>query len=444
MAVDDERQALVALLEGEPDGALGSRIVNRMLRFAHELRGAGLVADPASVIEFARAMLAVGPTDREAVRAAGAVVFARSPEQVGRYEAIFDRFWRRGEEQRDASDYAPANASDREEEPEPSQGDEERAQRQPQEVEGSVGAGAEAAERAEPGASDEEAEDESAAADASWSHLDVLRTRSFDQMSPEELREAALLVDRLRPALAMRRTRRVRLHDRGDTLAPRAMLRRSLSTGGDLLYWRWRRPVVRTRPVIILCDISGSMERYSRLLLRFSHALMQSDVPVEAFAFGTRLTRVTRELRRRNADAALEAASQAVHDWSGGTDIGRSLKTFNRLWGRRLPLGRSVVLIISDGWDRGSADVVAGETAWLQRSCHRLIWLNPLAGTPGYEPLTAGMAAALPHVDRFLACDSIADLEALGELLAANALEPIPAPISPLASPEPARPAARG
>jgi uncharacterized protein with von Willebrand factor type A (vWA) domain len=425
----DAEQPLGALLAGEGDLAqLGTSVVRRLVGFAEELRRAGLFADPASVVEFARAMQIVGVTDREAVRSAGAVIFARNREQVLIYEVLFERFWH-GLEDGDGSDMAPSNASDdAEPQQSPSQSDQPARSTQ-----GDVGAEAEAGERTEPGPEDETSDADSAA-DLAWSRIEVVRTKSFDAMTPEEAREAARLIDQLRPALALRRTRRVRLHDRGDVLAPRAMLRRSLSTGGDLLYWRWRRPLRRIRPVIILCDISGSMERYSRLLLRFSHALLTSDVPVEAFVFGTRLTRVSRELRRRDPDAALAAAASAVSDWSGGTDIGRALKVFNRTWGRRLPLGRAIVLVISDGWDRGSAEVVAEETARLQRRSHRLIWLNPLAGTTGYEPLTAGMAAALPYVDRFLPADSVADLEHLGALLATDAFAPLPPALPPRTS----------
>jgi uncharacterized protein with von Willebrand factor type A (vWA) domain len=439
MEADAEQRSLGALLSGEGDlAALGTSVVRRLVGFAEELRRAGLVADPSSVVEFARAMQIVGVTDREAVRSSGAVIFARNREQVALYEFLFERFWR-GLEDADASDMAPSNASD-EAEPQQSPSQSDQPARS---TTGDAGAEAEAGERTEPGPEDERSDTESAA-DLAWSRIEVVRTKSFDAMTADEAREAGRLIDQLRPALALRRTRRVRLHDRGDMLAPRAMLRRSLSTGGDLLYWRWRRPLRRIRPVIILCDISGSMERYSRLLLRFSHALLTSDVPVEAFVFGTRLTRVSRELRRRDPDAALAAAASAVSDWSGGTDIGRALKVFNRTWGRRLPLGRAIVLVISDGWDRGSAEVVADETARLQRTSHRLIWLNPLAGTAGYEPLTAGMAAALPYVDRFLPADSVADLEQLGALLASDAFAPMP-PALPVTRPEPAAtPAATG
>ncbi|MBO9313937.1 MAG: VWA domain-containing protein, partial [Chloroflexus sp.] len=167
-----------------------------------------------------------------------------------------------------------------------------------------------------------------------------------------------------------------------------------------------------------ICDISGSMERYSRILLQFAHAISAGLGNVETFVFGTRLTRITRQLRHKDIDDAIDAVSKHVVDWSGGTRIGEAIKEFNFRWGRRV-LGRSpVVLLISDGWDRGDPELLAREMDRLQRSCHRLIWLNPLLGTPGYEPLTVGMQAALPFVDDFLPVHNLVSLEQLGAKLA--------------------------
>jgi len=195
------------------------------------------------------------------------------------------------------------------------------------------------------------------------------------------------------------------------------MFRRSLATGGDVLDWVWRRPVRRPRQLVVICDISGSMERHARVLLRFSQALAASAVRTEAFVFGTRLTRVTRLLRDRDRDRALTRVSLTVTDWSGGTRIGESFRTFNLHWARRVLRSSAVVVVVSDGWDRGDPDLVATETARLQRSCHRLIWLNPLASAPGYQPLAAGMSAALPYIDDFVPAGTIASLQRLGVLL---------------------------
>jgi uncharacterized protein len=180
-----------------------------------------------------------------------------------------------------------------------------------------------------------------------------------------------------------------------------------------------RRPRVKPRPLVILCDISGSMSLYSRLLLHFVHTVSNGLANVETFLFGTRLTRITRQLARRDVDDALTHVARSVQDWSGGTRIGDSLRAFNRQWSRRV-LGRgAVVLIISDGWDRGDVKVLTEEMARLYRNSHRLIWLNPLLGHEDYRPVTAGMRAALPYIDAFLPANNLDSLFALGRALEA-------------------------
>jgi hypothetical protein len=195
------------------------------------------------------------------------------------------------------------------------------------------------------------------------------------------------------------------------------MLRHALATGGEALRWRWLRRTTRPRPIVLVCDISGSMERYSRFMLRFAHALQRSGAPVEVFVFGTRLTRITRQLRVRSPDAALRRVAERVVDWSGGTRIGESLRQLNRRWVRRTVRSGAVVLLMSDGWERGDPAVLAREMATLRRSCHRLIWIDPLAAREGFEPVTAGLMAALPHVDEFVPAASVASLAALAERL---------------------------
>jgi uncharacterized protein with von Willebrand factor type A (vWA) domain len=251
-----------------------------------------------------------------------------------------------------------------------------------------------------------------------FSAADVLRHREFDRMTAAELRDAERLVDLLAPRLEQRRTRRYELHHHGRLLAPRIMLRRNLATGGQLTEWVWRRHVRRPRPLVVLCDISGSMERHSRLLLRFIQALSaSSEVRTESFVFGTRLTRVTRLLRDRDRDRALARVADSVTDWAGGTRIGESFRDYNLRWARRTLRSSGVVIVVSDGWDRGDPALVATETARLRRQCHRLVWLNPLAGTPGYQPLAAGMRAPFPYIDDFVPAGTVASLERLGEIL---------------------------
>jgi uncharacterized protein with von Willebrand factor type A (vWA) domain len=252
-----------------------------------------------------------------------------------------------------------------------------------------------------------------------YSRSETIRHRDFDRMTSQELRDAERLVDLLEPRLELRRTRRYELHRHGRRLATRQMFRRNLATGGEVVSWVWRRPVRRPRPLVVLCDISGSMERHSRLLLRFIQALSASSaVKTESFVFGTRLTRVTRLLKDRNRDRALAKVADAVTDWAGGTRIGESFRDFNHRWARRTLRSSGVVIVVSDGWDRGDPRLVELETARLRRNCHRLVWLNPLAGTPGYQPLAAGMRAAFPYIDDFLAAGTVASLERLGQILA--------------------------
>ncbi len=251
---------------------------------------------------------------------------------------------------------------------------------------------------------------------ASYSQAEVLRQKDFDTLTEAEMAEVRRLIRLMRLPAGLRRSRRARAggHDRLDI---RRLLRRSLRFGGELLVFSWKSPTLRPRPLVLLCDISGSMERYTRLLLNFTYALKSASTRVEAFVFATRLTRITRLLRSHDVDAALNRVMASVDDWSGGTRIGEAIETFNRRYARRVLSHGATVAIISDGWDRGDAAQMRQAIARLQRSCHRLIWMNPLMGAPGYEPLTLGLQAALPFVDDFLPAHNLANLEALGVLL---------------------------
>ena len=265
-------------------------------------------------------------------------------------------------------------------------------------------------------------DDEAAAEDAeeqevaSYSQAEVLRQKDFDTLSAAEMAEIRRLIRLMRLPAGLTRSRRARAggHDRLDI---RRLLRRSLRFGGELLVFSWKSPTLRPRPLVLLCDISGSMERYTRLLLNFTYALKSASTRVEVFVFATRLTRITRLLRSHDVDAALNRVMASVDDWSGGTRIGEAIETFNRRYARRVLGHGATVAIISDGWDRGDAAQMRHAIARLQRSCHRLIWMNPLMGAPGYEPLTLGLQAALPFVDDFLPAHNLANLEALGILL---------------------------
>jgi uncharacterized protein with von Willebrand factor type A (vWA) domain len=251
-----------------------------------------------------------------------------------------------------------------------------------------------------------------------YSATEALRRKDFSALTAEEYAAIKALMAQLHWRLGQRRTRRG-APGGGPRLDLRRTLRRNLKYGGHVLDWSLREPKVKPRPVVVIADISGSMERYTRLLLHFLYTLTRGlGQPVETFVFSTRLTRVTRPLHQKDVDRALREVSAAVKDWSGGTRIGDALKDFNFHWGRRV-LGRgAVVIIISDGWDRGDPALAAHEMARLQRSSYRLIWLNPLLGAPEYQPLTRGMQACLPHVDDFLPVHNLASLEELAAHLA--------------------------
>jgi uncharacterized protein with von Willebrand factor type A (vWA) domain len=250
-----------------------------------------------------------------------------------------------------------------------------------------------------------------------YSEREVLRQKDFSDLSPEELQEVKRMMQTLNWQLEQRRTRRKTRSPRGTYLNMRHTFRQNLRYGGQPLELSWRRRKVKRRPLVVICDISGSMERYARVLLKFIYIISNGLENVEAFVFSTRLTRITRQLWDRDLDTALDQVTASVKDWAGGTRIGEALKTFNYQWGRRVLGQGAIVLIISDGWDRGEVDLLGHEMNRLQLSCQRLIWLNPLLGSDNYEPLTRGMQTALPYIDDFLPVHNLESLKQLGNLL---------------------------
>jgi uncharacterized protein len=254
---------------------------------------------------------------------------------------------------------------------------------------------------------------------AAWSDIELLITKDFARYTEAESTLARDLIARLarrHPTRLSRRTRPSRR--RGHTPDLRATVHDSLRTAGEPVHRRWRKHTRRPRQLVLVCDISGSMAPYARMLLQYMHASVVARRRVEAYAFGTRLTRITNELAGRDHDKALDRAAAVVTDFSGGTRIGAALAELNRVHGRRLGRG-SVVVILSDGWDRGDPEQLRDEMARLRRASHQLVWLNPLAAHPDYEPLTRGMQAAVPHTDQLLAGNSLASLEQLAEILEA-------------------------
>jgi hypothetical protein len=252
---------------------------------------------------------------------------------------------------------------------------------------------------------------------AAWSAAELLREKDFGTYTEAEIVAARALIERLARRGPRRASRRLRpAHRRGHQPDLRRMVRASLRTGGEPVDRYWRAPSTRPRPVVLVCDVSGSMAPYARMLLIYMQASVAARRRVEAFAFGTRLTRITHELAGRDQDLALARATEAVVDYAGGTRIGDAIAVLNREHGRRIGRG-AVVVILSDGWDRGDPELLSAELARLRRTAVRLVWLNPLAADPRFEPLTRGMRAAVPHADELLAGNSIASLEQLALIL---------------------------
>lgn len=370
----------------------GSLAENAVL-FGRLLRRAGLAINPGQTRLFLRAILLLGLSRKADIKAAGRAIYVARREDRATYDTAFELFWRaRG----------PAS---------------EVGRRLPRLNQGSAW---DTGRALDPSDSDEEQVELVTPVTARPpSEREQLRQADFASLSPAEARDAQAMLDALRPRLARRPARRRTIARHGRQLAGRLMLRRALAMGGESLHWRWLRQASRPRPIVLICDISGSMERYSRFLLRFAHALERSGAPVEVFVFGTRLTRITRELRVRSPDLALRRVAEKVVDWSGGTRIGESLHALNRKWVRRTIKSSAIVLIISDGWERGDPALLAREMATLRRSCHRLLWLDPLASCAGFEPVTTGLRAALPHTDGLVPCATVASLEMLAKRLLA-------------------------
>jgi uncharacterized protein with von Willebrand factor type A (vWA) domain len=371
----------------------GAILARNWLHFGRILRGLGFDAGPARMLPFLTTLTVIDLRRPDDVRTAVHVHFARRRDEL----PILDRA---------LGAFLQANAA-RGELPVPSAT--ASSQRETQ----MTLTGRQLKVLDEEGAAAEGAEEQEV---ASYSQAEVLRQKDFDTLTAAEMAEVRRLIRLMRLPAGLTRSRRARPggHDRLDI---RRLLRRSLRFGGELLVFSWKSPTLRPRPLVLLCDISGSMERYTRLLLNFTYALKNASTRVEVFVFATRLTRITRLLRSHDVDAALNRVMVSVDDWSGGTRIGEAIETFNRRYARRVLTHGATVAIISVGWDRGDAAQMRQAIARLQRSCHRLIWMNPLMGAPGYEPLTLGLQAALPFVDDFLPAHNLANLEALGALL---------------------------
>jgi uncharacterized protein with von Willebrand factor type A (vWA) domain len=374
------------------DGFAAGQPERLSVAFASVLRRSGVRVPLAATVTFAEALAAVGLARRDPVYWAGRATLLSRPEDIAVYDRAFGAFWLDRRELRAGFPAGTVRV------PVLGHGDD-----RPPGPDGSDGA-------------DGVAE---AVPVFSYSHREVLRTRDFADCTADELAQARQLMAAVRlggARRASRRRRRGRPRDRWPDL--RRSLRHALADDGELVLRERLARSSRPRRTVLLCDVSGSMEPYARELLRFLHVAVAGRGQVEAFTIGTRLTRITRELARRDPDAALARAAAAVQDWSGGTRLGEELAEFNTRWGAPGMARGAVVVILSDGWDRGDPAALGREMRRLAFLAHRVVWVNPLKASPGYAPLARGMAAALPYVDEFLEGHSVAALERLAAIIA--------------------------
>lgn len=361
--------------------------------FSSILRGAGLTVTIRRVMAFTEALRLLGVASREDVYWAGRATLVGSPADIGVYDRAFAVFWEGRAPSGIIVELPPISvtlATDT---------DDDSA-------------------ASPPGDGDEP--DAGPTLRVRYSDVETLRHKDFADCSDGELSELHALMGELRFQAVTRRSRRAvrakRISRRPDL---RRTIRRALRTGGEAIRREFLVGDRKPRRLVLLLDVSGSMEPYARALVRFAHAAVIGRTRVEAFTIGTRLTRVTRELSSRDPDAGLAAAADSVQDWSGGTRLGATLHEFNDRWGVRGHARGAIVVICSDGWDRGAPDELAEQMARLHLVTHRLVWVNPLKHTPGYAPLARGMAAALPHVDEFIEGHSFDSLEHLAAAIAA-------------------------
>ncbi len=382
-----------------PNATAGGNFLQNLLLFARLLRGLSIPVTPTQILDLVEALTQIDLRVRAQARDAARAVLVNRKEHLELFDEAFDLFWRARERQ----ELARFNLG-------------ELLQQTPQ---GEIQYRLVQANRERK--DDRQYLDQEPYVDKiyTYSSAEALRSRDFATMTEYELQQVKEFMQQLQWSPAERRTRRRVPAANGDLVDLRRSMRQNIRYGGEPLVIARRQRKTARRPIIALADISGSMDRYSRVLLQFLFSITHALDRVEAFVFSTRLTRITRHLRRRDIDSALERTADAVDDWAGGTRIGEAVRAFNFDWARRVCGQGAIVLVISDGWDRGDPQMLEREMDRLHRSCHRLIWLNPLLGSPSYEPLTRGIKAALPHTDDFLPVHNLISLEQLADVLAA-------------------------
>ena len=381
-----------------------------LVAFGRQLRAQGLPVGTGRVLTFCRAVAALKLTDRDSLYWAGRASMIARREDLAVYDEAFADWYRGltlsgglrielaippGAAERAAIEWGDA----------------------PEDLEITLGSTAAIWRNTDEDEEPEPGDETSIRIVASGT--EVLREKSFPELTEEERRRVAAMIRRLAVTVPVERTRRTRAAAKGSTFDMRRTLRRSLRTQGEPFDRAWKERRSRTRPLVLILDISGSMAPYARALMQFAYAAMAAGRRVEVFVFGTRLTRVTRTLRTRDPDRALHEIGRQVADWEGGTRIGESLKTLLDGWSQRAALRGAVVVLCSDGLERGDPELLKTQMARLRRLAYRVVWVNPLKGSPRYEPLARGMAAAMPSVDVFLSGHNLESLEQLGRVLGA-------------------------
>lgn len=379
-----------------------------LVGFGRELRARGLPVGTGRILTFVRAVAALGLTDRLSLYWAGRVSMIGRREELATYDAVFEDWYRslRSTEDLKIELDLPTLAQRGVGVDDPAADLEVRAGRTAAEWHG-------VSEEDEPPLPGDEA-----ALRIVASAVEVLRSKSFADLSEEEREEVGRLIRALAVALPEQRMRRTKPSPKGARFDVRRTLRRSLRTRGEPFERAWRDRRVRGRPLVLILDVSGSMSPYARALVQFGYAAMAAGRRVEVFCFGTRLTRVTRTLRSKDPDRALHEIGRTVEDWEGGTRIGESLKSLLDGWSQRAALRGAIVVLCSDGLERGDPELLGAQMARLGRLAHKVVWVNPLKGSPRYEPLARGMAAALPSVDVFLSGHNLESLSELSRTLA--------------------------
>lgn len=369
--------------------------LDNMLTLVRLLRWAGLAVSTEQALDFARALTFIQIGERDQVYHAARCILVSRHEHLSLFDTLFNAFWRM------TAETPPATA--RQTMPRAPRHD-----HQPALI-------TYMASKARPADPELDGIDRS----GTYSDMEILQRKDFLQLTPDELDAVKSLMREMRWRACFRRTRRRVAGRDGNMLHLRRVVAAAVRHGGVPLVLARQTRKIKQRPIVLIADISGSMEKYSRLVLQFFYGMAHSLKDVECFVFGTRLTRITLPLRLKNIDRAINEAAREVVDWSGGTRIGESLAMFNRQWGRRVLRRGAIVMIVSDGWERGSVEMLRREMRYLQLRCYRLIWLNPLMGKTGYQPLVEGMAAARPWIDDFMPLHNLHSLSLLAEHLAA-------------------------